>query len=53
MAQEIAVITYGNGDILREMFNAIAAAMGDSTFKTLIHLSILISRYVGDRQAHF
>ncbi len=43
MAQEIAVITYGNGDILREMFNAIAAAMGDSTFKTLIHLSILLA----------
>ena len=43
MAQEIAVITYGNGDILREIFNAIAAAMGDSTFKTLIHLSILLA----------
>ncbi len=43
MALEIAVITYGNGDILREMFNAIAAAMGDSTFKTLIHLSILLA----------
>ncbi|MBS0349748.1 MAG: conjugal transfer protein TraG N-terminal domain-containing protein [Proteobacteria bacterium] len=43
MAQEIAVITYGNGDILREIFNAIAASMGDSTFKTLIHLSILLA----------
>ncbi len=43
MAQEIAVITYGNGDILRELFNAIAAAMGDSTFRTLIHLSILLA----------
>ena len=43
MAQEIAVITYGNGDILREMFNAIAAAMGDSIFKTLIHLSLLLA----------
>ncbi len=43
MAQEIAVITYGNGDILREIFNAIAAAMGDSTFKTLIHISILLA----------
>jgi conjugal transfer mating pair stabilization protein TraG len=43
MAQEIAIITYGNGDILREIFNAIAASMGDSTFKTLIHLSILLA----------
>lgn len=43
MAQEIAVITYGNGDILREIFNAVAASMGDSTFKTLIHLSILLA----------
>lgn len=42
MAQEIAIVTYGNGDILREIFNAVAAGMGDSTFKTLIHLSILL-----------
>ena len=42
MAQEIAVITYGNGDILREMLNAIAAAMGDSIFKTLIHLDLIL-----------
>ncbi len=42
MAQEIAIITYGNGDILREIFNAVAAGMGDSTFKTLIHISILL-----------
>ena len=33
MAQEIAIVTYGNGDILREIFNAVAASMGDSTFK--------------------
>lgn len=43
MAQDIAVVTYGNGDILREIFNAVAAGMGDSTFKTLIHLSILLA----------
>jgi conjugal transfer mating pair stabilization protein TraG len=43
MAQVIPVITYGNGDILWEIFNAIAAAMGDSTFKTLIHLSLLLA----------
>ncbi len=42
MALEIAIVTYGNGDILREIFNAVAAGMGDSTFKTLIHLSILL-----------
>lgn len=42
MAQTLVVITYGNGDILREVFNAIAAAMGDSPFQTLIHLSILL-----------
>ncbi len=42
MTQEITIVTYGNGDILREIFNAVAAGMGDSTFKTLIHLSILL-----------
>jgi conjugal transfer mating pair stabilization protein TraG len=42
MIQEIEIVTYGNGDILREIFNAVAAGMGDSTFKTLIHLSILL-----------
>ena len=35
MAQEIAIVTYGNGDILREIFNVVAAWM--LIFKTLIH----------------
>jgi conjugal transfer mating pair stabilization protein TraG len=40
---ELPGVTYGNGDILQEVFNAIAAAMGDSTFHTLIHISILLA----------
>ncbi len=33
MTIELSVVTYGNGDILREVFNAIAAAMNNnSTF---------------------
>ncbi|HVV69615.1 MAG TPA: conjugal transfer protein TraG N-terminal domain-containing protein [Gammaproteobacteria bacterium] len=41
MALEFSVVTYGNGDILREVFNAIAATMNsDSVYSTLIHLAI-------------
>jgi hypothetical protein len=40
---ELPVVTYGNGDILREIFNAIAAGMGDSSFHTLIHLTLLLA----------
>ncbi len=44
MAIELSVVTYGNGDILREVFNAIAAAMNtDSAYSTLIHLAIGIA----------
>jgi conjugal transfer mating pair stabilization protein TraG len=44
MTIELSVVTYGNGDILREVFNAIAAAMNNnSTYSTLIHLAIGIA----------
>ena len=44
MSIELSIITYGNGDILREVFNAIAAAMNsDSAYSTLIHLAIGIA----------
>lgn len=41
MSIELSIVTYGNGDILREVFNAIAATMNsDSAYSTLIHLAI-------------
>ncbi len=41
MALEFSVVTYGNGDILREVFNAIAVTMNNnSVYSTLIHLAI-------------
>ena len=43
MVQQLSIVTYGNGDILREIFNAVAAGMGDSTFQTLIHLTLLLA----------
>ncbi len=43
MVQQLSIITYGNGDILREMFNAIAASMGDSSYQTLTHLTLALA----------
>jgi conjugal transfer mating pair stabilization protein TraG len=43
MVQQLSIVAYGNGDILREMFNAIAASMGDSSYKTLIHLTLALA----------
>src|SRR5262249_38752523 len=41
MSTELPIVTYGNGDILREMFNAIATSMGGgSSFGTLVHLTL-------------
>ncbi|MFT3741096.1 MAG: conjugal transfer protein TraG N-terminal domain-containing protein [Gammaproteobacteria bacterium] len=41
MSLEFSVVTYGNGSILREVFNAIAAAMNASTsYGKLIHLAV-------------
>lgn len=41
MTTEHSLVTYGNGDNLREVFNAIAAAMNsDSAYSNLIHLAI-------------
>ena len=50
MAQEIAIVTYGNGDILREIFNAVAAGMGDSTFQDIDPFEYLVRRDMGNRQ---
>lgn len=44
MSQTFPVIVYGNGDLFREYFNAIVAAMGQgSHFSTLLHISILLA----------
>ena len=41
MTTELSVVTYGNGDILCEVFNAIAATMSsNSAYSTLLHLAI-------------
>ena len=43
MLQQLVVVTYGNGDIVREIFNAVAASMGDSPYKTLLHLTLTLA----------
>lgn len=43
MTQQLPIVTYGNGDVLRELFNAIAASMGDSPYHTLIHLTLALA----------
>lgn len=46
MSQTLPVIVYGNGDLFREYFNAIVAAMGHgSHFSTLLHISILLAGF--------
>ena len=34
MAQQLSIVVYSNGGIIREIFNAIAASMCDSTINT-------------------
>lgn len=43
MTQQLPIVTYGNGDVLRELFNAIAASMGDSPYHILIHLTLALA----------
>lgn len=44
MSQTFPVIVYGNGDLFRQYFNAIVAAMGNgSHFSTLIHIAIILA----------
>lgn len=46
MSHTLPVIVYGNGDLFREYFNAIVAAMGHgSHFSTLLHISILLAGF--------
>src|SRR5690348_14791638 len=39
----LAITVYGNGDLFREFFNAIAASFGTGDFTTLIRLAVLLS----------
>ncbi len=43
MALELPIAVYGNGDLYRELFNAIAAALSDSSYSYLIKLSICLT----------
>ena len=40
---ELTVITYGFGDLLWEFFNAVVATMGESTYSSLIRISVLLA----------
>lgn len=42
MSFTLPIITYGGGELLREFFNAIVVSFGDSGFKTLMRLSIML-----------
>jgi conjugal transfer mating pair stabilization protein TraG len=42
MAHILPVVVYGNGDLYREMFNAVAATCGDSVFGILFKLSLVL-----------
>ncbi|OGT66910.1 MAG: hypothetical protein A3J38_01395 [Gammaproteobacteria bacterium RIFCSPHIGHO2_12_FULL_45_9] len=39
----LPVIVYGNADLFRELFNGIAAALGEADYGHLMHLAILLS----------
>lgn len=43
MATQLAVVVYGNGDLYRELFNAIAAAFNDGSYKYFTDLSIMLA----------
>ena len=43
MSMELPIVVYGNGDLYRELFNAIAAALSDKSYSYLIRLSILLA----------
>lgn len=55
MALELPIAVYGNGDLYRELFNAIAATLNDSAYSYLIKLAIgltgtwAIIRYSAER----
>ncbi|CAN5419990.1 conjugal transfer protein TraG N-terminal domain-containing protein [soil metagenome] len=43
MSVQLPIVVYGNGDMYRELFNAIAAAMGTSSYHYLIEMAILLT----------
>ena len=43
MSTQLAVVVYGNGDLYRELFNAIAAAFNDGSYKYFTDLSIMLA----------
>lgn len=41
----LPVYVYGNGDLYAEYFNSIVRSFGESTFTTLIHISLLLAGF--------